>query len=459
MPSRGGKSLTDDQLSRATPAAAFQPEPPSRMLGRWMSAAMVVGTMVGSSIYLLPATLAPYGPNIVWAFALTILGTLCLALALAALSARIPGGPFAYVEQAFGDRAAFATMWSYMVSQWTGVAAVAVAVAGALGYVFPSARSGAGLVAVALACIAILAAVNMRGARSAGRLQVTATLIKILPLIAVIVLVVGQAGGGRPLQPLAQMPVGIAAIGAAAALMLFALTGFEAAAASATVTNDSTRTVPGATIWGTVFTGGLYLLSTLAVLLLLPSAEAARSGAPFADAIAPLLGNAAGVLVALIAAISAFGTANALLLVAAETGRTMALRSDLPALFARSNAVGAPVGSLLIAAVIAALLVVASGSENFVAVYVFIALISTVATLVLYAMCAAAALKLKAMGGWAVIGLLGLLYSIVMFIGAGLEATLWGLGLAAAGLPIRLISRRLARSSPEVEATPAAPRE
>jgi APA family basic amino acid/polyamine antiporter len=68
--------------------------PPARRLGGAMSAAMVVGTMIGSGIYLLPTTLAPFGPNLVLAFLITIAGTMCLAIAFAKLSARLPGGPF-----------------------------------------------------------------------------------------------------------------------------------------------------------------------------------------------------------------------------------------------------------------------------------------------------------------------------------------------------------------------------
>src|SRR5690348_7288588 len=126
------------------------PEPESRMLGKWMSLAMVVGSMVGSGIYLLPTTLAPYGYNLVIAFLLTGFGTMCLAYALARLAAVIPGGPFVYLTDAFGETVAFVTLWSYVISQITGVAAVSVAAAGALGHVFPAVGSGPGLIAVAL---------------------------------------------------------------------------------------------------------------------------------------------------------------------------------------------------------------------------------------------------------------------------------------------------------------------
>jgi APA family basic amino acid/polyamine antiporter len=424
-----------------------QPEPESRMLGKWMSLAMVVGSMIGSGIYLLPTTLAPFGYNLVIAFLLTGFGTMCLAYAMARLAAVIPGGPFAYITQSFGETAAFVTLWSYVISQITGVAAVSVAVAGALGFVFPAVASGPGLIAVALGSIAILLAVNLGGARSAGALQVIATLIKIIPLVTVVLLVAIHLGAGQRIEPLEPTPIGVAAITTAGALMLFSLTGFEAAVVTANVTRDSTSTVPMATIAGTGFTAIIYLLSTVSALMLLPSIIAEKSGAPFADAIGPILGPAAGMVVAVIAAVSAFGTGNSLLLFAAEVSRTLAEARDLPAIFRKTNAIGAPVGALIISSAIAALLVLASSSKNFVSLYVFITLVSTVAALVLYAMCAAAALKLRVTGKSMIIAMIAIFYSIAMFVGAGLEATLWGLGLAAAGLPVRVISRWLSGSS------------
>jgi len=448
-----------DPISEARPAVPVAPA--ASRLGSAMSAAMVVGTMIGSGIYLLPTTLAPFGPNLVLAFAITIAGTMCLAVAFARLAARLPGGPFVYVRTAFGDTPAFLTLWSYLISQWTGVAAVAVAVAGAIGFVIPAAGSGVGLTIVALGTIAILTLVNLTGARSAGWVQLGTTLIKIIPLFAVVLLVAIRLGSGQPVEPLSPVPITLAGIAAAAALMLFSLTGFESATVVANVTEDSTSTVPRATILGTGFTGLVYLAATVAALFLLPSAIAANSSAPFADAISPILGTGAGALVAVIAAISAFGTCNALLLLSAEVGRSLASANDLPPLFRRTNAAGAPTGPLLVGAGVATLLVLASSSESFVTVYTFIALVSTVASLVLYAVCAAAALKLRAMGRWAIVALIALLYALAMFVGAGKEATLWGLGLALAGLPIRWLSRRISSRAtiPAGEPVPAEPRE
>ena len=321
------------------PATASTTIPRTSRLGAAMSLAMVVGTMIGSGIYLLPTTLAPFGPNILVAFAVTIGGTMCLAWSLAQLAARIPGGPFAYVGAAFGDTPAFPHPVELpdfaMDRDRRG--------RGGGGRGDQPCRAqrpeaGSGLTIVALGTIAILTLINLTGARSAGWVQVASTLIKIVPLFAVVLLVAVRFGSARPVEHLAAVPLSLAGIAGAAAMMLFALTGFESAATvTANVTDDAEANVPRATIRGTAFTGLIYLAATVAALMLLPSASAVQSSSPFADAIAPTLGPAAGSIVAIIAAISAFGTCNALLLLASEVGRSIAGTNDLPAVFRRSN--------------------------------------------------------------------------------------------------------------------------
>ena len=416
---------------------------------------MVVGTIIGSGIYVLPATVASFGPNILLAFAVAILGTCSLALALARLARRLPGGPYSYIAVAFGDTAAFVTMWSYLVSQWTAVAAVAIAAAGALGHVFPAVSAGWPLAGVAIGSILVLTLVNLTGARSAGVVQVLATLIKIVPLLLVLLLVAMRLAGGTPLEPLAPVPLSLGGTVAAAALMLFAFTGFESAAVTANVTSDAADVVPAATINGTLFVAAIYLLATLAVLWLLPSAAAATSEAPFADAIAPGLGPVAGAFVAIIAAISALGAGNALILLSVEVARSIATAGDLPAAFARTNRAGVATVSLVTAATVSILLVLASVTDSFVELFTFVALVSAVSALVLYLFCAAAALKLR-LGG-PLLGLIGVVYALAMFVGAGLEATLWGAALALAGLPVRWLSRRRSSLPAVGEAGPRAP--
>jgi APA family basic amino acid/polyamine antiporter len=351
-------------------------------------------------------------------------------------------------------------MWSYLISVWAGIAAIGLATAGALSYVFPAAGTSGGILAVAVGSVLILTGVNLTGVRKAGGLQILATLIKIVPLVGVLLLVAARVGGGEQVEPLAAVPVGSAGILAVAALTLFSLTGFEVGPIAAPVTENAERNVPRAQIWGVAFTGLIYFSATLAVLWLLPSAVAAQSKAPFADAIAPVLGRIAGTLVALIAAISAFGANNALILCAAQVMRSLSRQGDLPPAFARTGATGVPYASLIAGAVVAITLLVLSRAPGFVSVYAFVALVSAVAALVLYALCSAAVLKLKMSGGGfrVVIAVVAVAYSIAMFFGAGWEATSWGIALAIAGLPIRWLSRRY-WPTPPPEAAPAAPGE
>jgi amino acid transporter len=149
--------------------------------------------------------------------------------------------------------------------------------------------------------------------------------------------------------------------------------------------------------------------------------------------------------VAVIAAISAFGANNALVLGSAEVMRSIAAQGNLPPLFARTNARDVPQAAIIAGALAGIALLVLSAAPGFVSVYAFIALVSAVASLVLYAMCSAAVLRLgmSGRGFGAVIAVLAFAYSIAMFFGAGWEATKWGVALALAGIPIRWISRWL----------------
>ena len=115
----------------------------SRLLGPLMSIAMVVGLIIGAGVFLLPTSIAPFGLNMFLGWAVTIGGFLSLAFAFSALAARIEGGPYEYVKQAFGEETAFVTNWSYLISNWAGGAAVAVAFAGALARVSPALASPA----------------------------------------------------------------------------------------------------------------------------------------------------------------------------------------------------------------------------------------------------------------------------------------------------------------------------
>ena len=112
----------------------------SRGLGLAACTALVVGNMIGSGIFLLPASLAAFGPISLAGWVVTSAGALVLAVIFGRLSRLVTktGGPYAYTEAGFGEFAGFIIAWGYWIALWTGNAAVAVALAGYVGFLFPA---------------------------------------------------------------------------------------------------------------------------------------------------------------------------------------------------------------------------------------------------------------------------------------------------------------------------------
>lgn len=430
----------------------------SRLLGPLMSIAMVVGLIIGAGVFLLPASIAPFGLNMFLGWALTIAGFLSLAFAFSAMATRIDGGPYEFVKQAFGEEAAFLTNWSYLMSNWAGGAAVAVAFAGALAH-FSPALAGPGLVApLSIAAVLVLTAIACTGARSAGWAQVVTTALKIVPLLLVVALAAGVLLSGRGTEPFADTPVTFGNVAGVAAIMAFSLLGFEAAAFAAGKTADARRIVPLATMLGTALTGLAYVLACTAVVMLVPLARLSASTQPFADAVGGSLGAGAGTIVALFVAISAVGALNAMLLISGEIGFDMGRDRSVPAALGRNNRFGMPAIALMVSAAAVILLILMNSSRSLSGLFLFMVLLTTVSSLFLYAVVALAALKqpLRPLGKLVVT--IAFLFSLWTFYGAGLEAFLWGLALLVVGWPIRWLSRRLNSSAANPPAAaPAAP--
>src|SRR4051812_622118 len=139
-----------------------------RRMGLWMTSALVVGTMIGSGIFMLPVSLAPLGANAIIAWILSSVGALSIAFGLARL-ARLGGdGIQANIERQLGRHAGFLVAWCFWVSNWTSEAAVAIAGASALSWVSPSFAGPGFVLPVAVGSVVLLTAVNAIGARASG---------------------------------------------------------------------------------------------------------------------------------------------------------------------------------------------------------------------------------------------------------------------------------------------------
>lgn len=429
-----------------------------RKLGRWMAVSLVVGNMIGSGAFLLPATLAPLGWSSIGGWLLTIAGGVCLAAVFCWLVRAMPqeGGPYVYTRAAFGPLVGFTVTWSYWISLWIGNAAIATACVSYMGAFFPVLNGTSGAAPLAACGVTwALTLLNIRGIRTAGQLQLVTTLIKLVPLALVIVLAAGALSmGTASLPPLHSGEVTPGAVTAAATLTLWALLGLESATVPAGKIKDPERNVPFATMLGTAATGLVYLLTSSAIILLMPVDVIANSGAPFSDFVARYWAPGPALWVAAFAAISCIGALNGWILVQAELPYAMARNGAFPKWFGRETKYGTPGRALVVSSLLMSVVVLLNYQRSAAEIFQFLILLSTATTLFMYLACMLAALRLSAKGRLARSALLpgvavaAAAYSLWTIYGAGGEAVLWGVVLLLAAIPayyaMRLAERRTA---------------
>src|SRR5262245_3273283 len=160
-----------------------------RKLGFWMCTALVVGNTIGMGIFLLPASLAPYGFNATLGWLVTALGCVFLARVFARLAREMPNadGPYGYIRSTLGDIPAYLAIWCYWVSLWITNAAIATGVVGYLGAVFPGVAQLQPAI-VALTLLWTFVVINLFGVKTGGRVQVVTAALKLVPMLCVALL-------------------------------------------------------------------------------------------------------------------------------------------------------------------------------------------------------------------------------------------------------------------------------
>jgi basic amino acid/polyamine antiporter, APA family len=412
--------------------------------------------MIGSGIFLLPSSLAPFGGGMsLIGWLVSAAGAVALALVFARL-ARLgasPGGPYAYTRRAFGDFAGFLIAWGYWISIWVGLGALAVAFVGYLDPFIPLlVRAPVAAAVIAVAALWLLIGINALGVRSAGWVQSVTTVLKILPLLLVGVAGLGrfdashfhivQVGAEGGLRSIA------AGVSATAALTLWAFLGLETATVPSGSIADPGRTIPRATVVGTLIVASIYILSTVGVMSLLAPDRLGRSTAPFSDAARLLAGEGAARAVALGAAISCFGALNGWVLLVGQLPLAVARDGVFPAVFARVSRGGIPVAGMVIGGVLTTGLIAMNYTRDLVGLFTFIILLSTLSTLVPYVFSSLAVFLIrdetaarsdKLRAGAATIAALAFAYSLWAIGGSGAETVYWGFLLLLSGLPVYVL--------------------
>lgn len=274
-----------------------------RAMGMFTFAAAITNEVVGSGVYRLPGVMATAAGTVApYAYLACLIAMGAIVLCFSEAGSRVPtsGGPYGYVEAAFGPMPGFVAGVLVWFSSVLACGGIAVALADTVGSAFPAMATAAPHTAVVIAVLGLMTFVNIIGVDVASKILGLATMIKLVPLF--LFLIVGGGAlfaGHHAAAPITNPPT--ESFGAAAILAIFALTGMETPLAASGEVRDPARTVPRALLLAMISIGLLYIAVQIVAQQLL-GAGLIGSKAPLADALgtidprwrAPLLAGAFG---------------------------------------------------------------------------------------------------------------------------------------------------------------------
>ncbi len=411
-----------------------------RDVGFTGSAFLSFNGIVGAGIFALPATLhLQFGAFSPWLFPIFGLLILLVALPFARLAACFPssGGPVAYTA-AFGPLASFQIGWLYYVARVTALAANANVFAVYAAAFWTPLGGSAGRPLLILALIGFVTWVNMIGVRRAIRALDALTLLKGLPLI--LFAGWGLVAAAAALPAPEALPT-LDAVEAAALLVLYAFIGFENSVVPAGETADPARTIPRALIATVICTAAIYTLIQLAYVAVMPAGE--EPDAPLVAFATLLAGAAGGMILIATALFSIVGNLMGSMISSPRVTFALSEEGLLPRWFgAVSPRWHTPANSVLFMGLLGALLAV-TGS------FVWLAVVSTLARLIVYAGSIAAlpAAERRTGKGTGLISIALMAGGFIVCLWAALqsERASWQMliGLLALGLLLYALERRL----------------
>lgn len=339
----------------------------ARKIGPVLATFVVANNMIGSGFFLLPATLAKSGGVTALAWLVCTVLAMMLGGAFARLARHHPDlqSPDDYVRPSLGRDASFLATTMYWVSSWIGNNAIAVAAFGYLVILLPIDDSPGVRLGGQIALIWLMFALNLLGPRPIARFQSMCVVLGLLPVA--VILTAGWAYFDPALYRAAWNVSGqsdVAVVMHSLAPIFWAFVGLETGAMVAGVVDDPDRNVPRATLGGIAIAGVVYLVSSVLMMGIVPVAELAESGAPFALVAGKMFGAWAIPLIAAAAALKATGTLGGWMLVTGESGARAAQRGFLPSVFGRLRGNGSAGTGLFIIATLMTLLAVVTMSPT-----------------------------------------------------------------------------------------------
>ena len=352
----------------------------------------MVGEVIAVGIFLTPAGMAKSLGSPAWLLIVWLLmGAMaaCGAVCYGELAARYPeaGGSYVYLREAFGRPVAFLYGWMALLVMDPGLtAALAVGMAGYVGYIFN--LSPLGIKAVAITTILLLAAVNIRGIRPGGWLLWRLTILKLGLLLFLLVWGFGlQLGKWSNFSPFVAQRTGSAplpgALAAALVAAFFSFGGWWDVTKVAGEVRNPGRTLPRALIYGVVIVTLVYVLTSAVFLYLVPLDTVTSAETFAAQAGNVLFGRAGGQVFAAIVAVTVLGSLAAIIMSAPRVYFAMA-RDGLfmPAAALLHPKFGTPARTISLQALLASILVALGSFNQIISYFIFVVVIFIALTVV-----------------------------------------------------------------------------
>lgn len=419
----------------ATATASAVTEP--KKIGLVAATLMVAGNMMGSGVFMLPANLATTGGIALIGWLVTCVGAVALGLIFAKLGSIAPmaGGPYAYARASYGDYMGYQTNLIYWLANVLGNTALAVAGLGYLSNFFPQLNNPFISALAQIAVVWFFVYANILGPNLVGRLQSFTTSFALVPIIGMAIFgwfwfSAETYSAGWNVSGQSTM----SAVGATLTFTLWAFIGVETASVSAGVVENPRRNIPIATMAGVILAGVCYILSSTVIMGMIPNKELIASSAPFAEAARMALGNTAGNIVAICAAIGCLGSLAGWTLLVGQTAKAAADDGLFPNVFARVNRKNVPSLGLAIVAIIMTVQILLTMSPTASEQFGKIASIAVILTLLPYIY---SAIALKVLGYkkmsprdysiYTVVALVAAAYSLWALVGSDASQTRWAL--------------------------------
>jgi len=423
----------------------------NQKIGLLAATSLVVGNIIGAGIFVLPASLGKFGSISIVGWLFTATGALILAKIFSNFSKKLKGksgGPYIYSKVVFGDFIGFLVAWGYWISCWVNNAAIAVAIVSALSFFFPELVTNPFYATLTgLSFIWFFTFTSSNGIKSSGNIQILTTIAKLIPLVLIILfgffifdLEIFPEFNLTDQNDFEILPV-------VAVMTLYAFLGLECASIPAENIKNPEKTIPKATMVGTLISTLIYILSTIVLFGIIPAENLINSPAPFAEAGEIIGGKYFGFLISAGAAISAIGALNGWILITSYMPMTMANDRLFPKVFAKKNKKGFPYLSLLLGSILTSFVMTMNYTDGLVDRFEFLILLTTLSTLIPYFFVSVSYIlfhvekrlfKINSFRS-VILGLFGSLYSLWAIFGSGIDSIVYGTILLILGIPIYLI--------------------